>query len=92
MMQNIDITSENFGDVIVCAIRYCLGRRTYMPGVVCDYVRSLLPDLSTRTVACMERDIRECHNYGDACDEQTWTEFLMAVQQTMEARKIEKWS
>jgi len=92
MFQKIDLNSNDFGTVINCAIRYCLGRRTYMPGVVCDYVRPLLPHLNQRTVACMERDIRECQNYGDECDVQTWTDFLKAVREVMFERDIEGWN
>ena len=32
-----DPSSDHFGTVCNCAVRYCLGRRTYMPSLVCGY-------------------------------------------------------
>lgn len=31
----IDPANDNFGAVCNCAVRYCLGRRSYMPNLVC---------------------------------------------------------
>ena len=27
----VDIKDEDFGAILICAVRYCLGRQTYMP-------------------------------------------------------------
>lgn len=29
---------DEFGAALVCAVRYCLGRMTYMPGLVTDWI------------------------------------------------------
>ena len=42
----IDPTDDDFGAVLNCAIRYSLGRQTYMPHLVMDFARPLLPFLS----------------------------------------------
>ena len=34
----IDLHDDNFGAVLNCAIRYCLGRRTYMPSYVIEII------------------------------------------------------
>lgn len=88
----IDLTDDDFGAVINCAIRYCLGRETYMPSLVTTYVKPLLPWLSDKTVACMERDVRECKHYGMDCDETTWLAFLGAIRAEMYQRKLEAWN
>ena len=33
--QALDPTNDDFGAVCNCAVRYCLGRRSYMPILVC---------------------------------------------------------
>lgn len=53
----IDLKNDNFGAVLNCAVRYSLGRHTYMPGLVMDFIGPLLPYVSDRTLWCMERDI-----------------------------------
>lgn len=40
----VDPASDDFGSVCNCAVRYCLGRRSYMPSLVCRYIISLLPE------------------------------------------------
>lgn len=84
----IDPTSDDFGSVILCAIRYCLGRRTYMPNLVCNYVRPLLPYLDERAIGCMERDIRECKDYGMDFDRKMWTSLLADIHRVMEEKSI----
>lgn len=51
----IDLSNDDFGAVLNCAVRYTLGRRTYMPGLVIDYIRPLLPFLSSKTLWCLIR-------------------------------------
>lgn len=90
----IDINDDNFGAVLNCAIRYCLGRRTYMPKLVMDYVRPLLPDLSDKTLWCMEKDILQhetdgCSLGDPSIDVPAWQEFLAQIQQEIYRRKEE---
>ena len=49
---------EDFGVVLNCAIRYCLGRQTYMPSLVIDFIRPLLPHLDNKTLSIIENDIK----------------------------------
>lgn len=88
----MDLADDDFGAVINCAIRYCLGRRTYMPGLVCGYVRPLLPYLSDKTLCCMERDIRDAPSYGDVCDVDTWMRMLVEVNAVIDARELKRWN
>lgn len=81
---NIDPTDDDFGAVLNCAIRYSLGRQSYMPHLVMDYIRPLLPFLSGRTLWCMARDIKEAETYGgyrsSVIDEPEWKAFLKEVE------------
>lgn len=87
----VDLASDDFGSVCNCAVRYCLGRRSYMPSLVCRYIISLLPELTDRTLDCFERDIAERKmagfDFGDSCDYETWDMFYKAVYNEIERRK-----
>ena len=51
--------TQDFETMLICAMRYAIGRGSYMPSIVIDYIRFLLPQLSTNTLFIMQRDIRE---------------------------------
>lgn len=51
--------TQDFETMLVCAMRYAIGRGSYMPSIVIDYIRFLLPQLSINTLFVMQRDIRE---------------------------------
>ena len=50
---------DDLGLILNCAVRYAIGRKTYVSDAVPNYVRPLLPTLSNRTLIVMERDVRE---------------------------------
>ena len=85
-----DITkNDDFaGAVINCAIRYCLGRQTYMPSLVIDEVTPILKDCSTKTLRVMRRDVDEWlrdgskYCYKDIVDK--WREFLVEIDKVLE--------
>lgn len=62
-------TDENdFGTLCICALRYCQGRETYMPSLVRDIIRPLLPQLTDRDIRVMLEDCdfqRKYDMYGD---------------------------
>lgn len=80
----VDLQDDNFGTMLNCAVRYALGRRTYMPSLVISFITPLLPKLSSKTVWCFDQDVTDAKyspgGYGDACDEQDWTRFREAVR------------
>ena len=54
---------DDFGCIVNSAVRYALGRYTYMPGVVMNFVRKYMKVLDTRTIHVMIEDIeRDCKN------------------------------
>lgn len=87
----VDPANDDFGAICNCAVRYCLGRRSYMPSLVCRYIISLLPELTDKTLDCFERDIaerkRKGFDFGDSCDYQTWDAFYKAVCNEIGRRK-----
>lgn len=84
----VRLEDDNFGAVLNCAVRYSIGRMTYMPHLVQSYIRPLLPYLSNKTLYVMERDIAEAGSYGDPhIDEPDWMRFLSEVRNARKARE-----
>ena len=71
----IEIDKENFGTLCIGAIRYCHGRRTYMPSLVMEIVGQHLSELSDRDIKVMYDDCRfmNISDYGDeVIDKPNW--------------------
>ncbi len=83
--------NADFGTMLNCAVRYAIGRRSYMPGLVIDYITPLLPLLDSRTLSVFDRDIAEHEAAGDLgdpiIDAPGWKNFRAAVQHEIASRK-----
>ena len=55
---------DDFGCVINSALRYAIGRHTYMPGIVCNFVRKYLDILDAKTIEVMIEDITTELKFG----------------------------
>lgn len=87
---------DNGGAVLNCAVRYALGRYTYMPGLVMDEIRPMLPDCNDKTLHVFVQDISEwlamskraesfvSDNYWDE-----WGRFREDVLRELEGRRKE---
>ena len=79
----IDPSDDGFGLVLNCAVRYALGRRTYVPSSVASFITPLLPHVSDTTLGCFERDLSEAirnGNLGDpSIDAPVWHGFKAAL-------------
>ena len=51
--------TQDFELMMISALRYAIGRYTYMPSVTIEYIRYLIPQLSAKTLFVMQRDITE---------------------------------
>lgn len=87
----IEISNDDFGAVVNCAIRYACGRHTYMPAIVIQFVSPLLPQLSPLTLMNMEKDILKVYPEGSAYNEEkaAWMELLQKVRAVMQERSIQ---
>ena len=78
--------------ILICAVRYALGRMSYIVGVVCDYVYFKRKTLSKECINIIIRDIEEemerYHSSGAVlgmeCDERTWNRLLEALRKENE--------
>ena len=85
----IDIDQEDFGTLCVCALRYCHGRRTYMPSLVQGIVMTHFEDLSDhdlRVIANDERFQEESNLWGNDCDKDNWRWFYKILREWQEER------
>ena len=90
--KTVDPTTEKFGLMMVCAVRYAIGRETYMPGMIIDYITPLLPYLHQNILEILDRDVtdqRWMGGYGAPCDEKDWMRFLASIHAEEDARGME---
>lgn len=96
--------NDDLNQMLMSAVRYALGRRTYIVSATCDYVSALIPKLSDQAICVMERDIREQDNwtrqlgdgtvidgYGDEVDRKDWMVLLLKLQVEMTKRNLKPW-
>ena len=74
--------------IIICAVRYALGRMSYVVDEVCKYVASKRDKLSRNCINVITRDIKEemqrYHDLGEKlgmeCDERSWVKLLEVLE------------
>ena len=70
---------QDLQTILICAVRYSLGRATYMPRLVTDWIMEHCEgQLNENTLTVMMRDIDEMrrrHALGMDCDITTWLRF-----------------
>ena len=63
--------------ILICAVRYALGRMSYIVGVVAEYVAVKQPELSKECIKEELERYHKCgHTLGMECDERTWVRLL----------------
>lgn len=67
----------------ISAVRYALGRRTYIVGITCRYMSDIAEELSRKCRDIMMDDIiqQQRFGYGDDCDAQDWMQLLTRLEQ-----------
>jgi hypothetical protein len=80
----IDISKEDFGTLCICALRYCYGRRTYMPSLVQEIVSEHFRDLDNGSLVVIANDEayqRGADLWGDKYDKVRWENFYKALNE-----------
>ena len=85
---SIPATDDELGAVFICAVRYCLGRATYMPKLVTDFISPYIPYLQNSTLSVLIRDICNAKSYGMPCDKETWICFLERLVTEAQKRNV----
>lgn len=78
-----------FGLIVTSAIRYAIGRMSYMPSVVCEFTLRFMPLLDSKTIHVMIRDITETMErwQGELTDSELWLN-LRAKAEEEKTRRI----
>lgn len=80
----IDPTDDHFQAILTCALRYCMGRATYMPGLVTGWIMGHMRGrLSAKTLGVMKQDIDGTpeDRRGMDCDQRVWAQFRGWLEQ-----------
>ena len=64
-MKDFKLDTDDLNDLIVCAFRYALGRRTYIVHTITEIIKANLSALESRTIEVMLRDIESQHEYAN---------------------------
>ena len=83
-------------DLIVgCAVRYALGRQTYIVGTTVDYVINDINngDYTLRELVVIARDIMEQKKYGYGwdCDLNDWKRLFEKISDTIKDKDFDTW-
>ena len=87
--KQIEVSDHDFGLILNCAVRYSLGRRTYMPHLTTAFISPLLPHIDDNALYVMIDDIEKSHSYGDEdIDKPAWMNFLRQCKAEKQRREI----
>ena len=70
----------DFEHMMISALRYALGRKTYIVGITVNYILSVFPKLSDPCKHVMIDDIENAYSLGDECDRQDWMRLLKELK------------
>lgn len=86
----IDPSDERFGQILISAVRYALGRMTYIVDDTAKYVEELIPQLSDNTLQLICKDItraEELRDLGMGCDRVIWLHLRSEIIAELNSRK-----
>lgn len=65
---------KNLEIIYLCALRYALGRKTYITGLVADFI--IEQELSKQCKKMMIKEIETCKDKGHKVDKESWDKLL----------------
>lgn len=86
----IDIRDDNFGAVLNCAVRYAIGRRSYMPGIVVGFIKPLVKDLTTKTLWAIRSDISEASKFDGLGDPDIDAPLWLALREDVQKELVKR--
>jgi hypothetical protein len=90
IQETLKLESSEFGAVLICAVRYAMGRETYMPSLITEFIAPILPYINLNTLECINRDLSNPATYGgfghEKIDAPIWVRFHARVQNELNIR------
>ena len=81
------LASEGFGCIVNSAVRYSLGRDTYMPDVAVQFILDHMNLLDLRTVTVMYRDIQKALENENLPHLETWVSLMYALETRLKRKE-----
>lgn len=94
--------TEKDCEMLFCAFRYCLGRRSYVVSSFCSYTKEKLPEIHEKWLKLMIKEITEAQRHddhpdsydtfkslGDSCNRQHWLLLRDAIQKELAERSFD---
>lgn len=81
------LVSEGFGCIVNSAVRYSLGRDTYMPDVAVQFILDHMNLLDLRTVTVMYRDIQKALEDENLPHRETWVSLMYALEISLKRKE-----
>ena len=81
------LVSEGFGCIVNSAVRYSLGRDTYMPDVAVQFILEHMNLLDLRTVMVMYRDIQKALEDENLPHRETWVSLMYALETRLKRKE-----
>jgi hypothetical protein len=81
------LPTADLADMLICAFRYALGRRTYVTSTMSEHLRTYWACLPRAWQELVQREIREAIDSGcagDNCDIQSWQTLLVLPIKTQD--------
>jgi len=75
----------DYEHIVISAVRYALGRMTYIVELTVKYVMNQIEDdkLSDQCLGIIRKDIKEAKSYGMQCDEEQWIKLLNRIEEVI---------
>ena len=76
---------SDYEQIVVSAVRYALGRKTYIVGITVDYVMKEITDnkLSKKCLWVIRSDIEHQEFLGMHCDKTDWKKLLDKINEVI---------
>lgn len=78
---------DSFGCIVNSALRYAVGRQSYMPSVVRNFIRKYKNVLDEKTIAVAIRDIENALHHGEPDDAEEWKKLRDELQKRLHEKQ-----
>lgn len=85
----VKLSSEDFGTLCFCAVRYAMGRATYMPSLVVAIIRPHLRELSDKDLGVLHSEFTGRGFGNDKMNAPDWERLYEAIEQEQERRRAD---
>ena len=76
---------SDYEHIVISAVRYALGRCTYIVEITVNYVLQEIEDdkLSDQCLALILSDIQNARDYGMECDKEQWIKLFNRIEEVI---------